>query len=67
MNCESCGMPIEKGKYCQYCAPNGKLKTMEEVRESWSNFVMKQEGISKEEALKKVDEAMKKLPAWKKR
>jgi hypothetical protein len=63
--CESCGMPIKEGKYCQYCAPDGVLKSKEEVREGWVSFTVKSEGILREEAEKKVDEAMAKMPAWK--
>jgi hypothetical protein len=63
--CESCGIPIKKGEYCEYCAPDGKLKSREEIREGWINFSAKNEGISREEAEKKIDEEMKKLPFWK--
>jgi len=63
--CESCGMPIEKGKYCGYCAPDGKLKSRAEIRGGWINFAVNNEGISREEAEKRIDEEMKKMPAWK--
>lgn len=70
--CESCGMPMSKPedhggdseKYCKYCAPDGKLRTREEVREGWIIATMKMEGISREDAEKKVDETMPKMPAW---
>ena len=75
MNCESCGMPMQRpedhgagdatNKYCRYCAPDGRLKSREDVREGWINAVMKMENLLREEAEKKVDEAMPKMPAWK--
>lgn len=51
-------------KYCKYCAPDGKLKSREEVREGWIDAVMGMESLSREEAEKKVDETMPKMPAW---
>jgi hypothetical protein len=63
--CESCGMPIEKGKYCEYCAPDGKLKSREEIREGWISFAVNSEGISRKTAEKRVDEEMRMMPAWK--
>jgi len=65
MNCESCGMPIDSGKYCKYCAPGGRLKSKEQVRDGWINFTVSNQGLSREKAEKKVDEQMKKMPAWK--
>lgn len=75
MNCESCAIPMHKpedhgagdiaNKYCKYCAPDGKLRNREEVRQGWIKAVMRWEKISLQEAEKKVDEAMPKMPAWK--
>ena len=73
-NCESCGMPMEKAedfgggrvgnKYCVHCAnAQGNLKSREEVREGMTRFFMTQ-GLNAEEAAKKVDEHMAKMPAW---
>ena len=66
MNCESCGLPMEKAedldggdinnKYCKYCAPSGKLMSREQIREGWTNYIIKTENISRDEAEKKVDE-----------
>ena len=74
MNCESCGLPLQKpedhgagdpaNKYCRYCAPDGKLKSREQVREGWIGYTIKAESISREEAEDKVDREMAKLPAW---
>ena len=71
MKCESCGMPMLQpedygaSRYCKYCAPDGKLRSRAEVREGWINVVIKMENITREEAEKKVDEVMPKMPAWK--
>ena len=56
-----------KNPYCKYCTDEkGKLRGREDVRKGWINAAMKMDGISREEATKKVDAAMKKMPAWKK-
>ncbi|OGI15692.1 hypothetical protein A3K63_04650 [Candidatus Micrarchaeota archaeon RBG_16_49_10] len=76
MKCESCGMPMGKpedygagkvgNKYCRYCTdPKGNLKSREEVRRGWAQFVMKTTGKSQEEAEKSIDAEMKRMPAWK--
>jgi len=75
MNCESCGMPMENAemhgagdegcKYCKFCAPDGNLKPREEVREGWIGFAMATDKINREEAEKKIDAEMAKMPAWK--
>jgi hypothetical protein len=53
-------------KYCKNCAPDGKLMSRKQIREGWISYIIKTEGIPKEEAEKKVDEEMAKMPAWKK-
>lgn len=75
MDCESCGLPLQNpedhggedpaNRYCKYCAPEGKLKSREEVREGWIGFVIKTENIPREEAEDEVDQAMAQMPAWK--
>jgi len=75
--CESCGMPMGKpeehggadpsNKWCRYCSnPDGTHKTREEVRKGWVAFAMNSEGISREDAEKKIDQQMATLPAWRK-
>jgi len=74
-NCESCSMPMVKEedfgggdiscRYCKYCAPKGALRGKEEIRKGWIKAVMQMENLSKEEATKKVDAIMPKMPAWK--
>jgi len=53
-------------KYCKYCVDeSGKLKSKEQIRKGWVQFVMKSEGKSQKESEKLVDSQMKKMPAWK--
>lgn len=76
MKCESCGFPMNDkddhggsiiaNQYCKYCAPDGTLKSREEIREGWINYLITSENISQEEATLKVDEEMATMPAWKK-
>ena len=76
MNCESCGFPMERpqdygggdiqNRYCKNCAPDGELMSRELIREGWINYAIKTENISREEAEKRVDEEMAKMPAWRK-
>ena len=63
MNCESCGMPMQRveehgggdinNKYCKHCAPDGKLMSREQIRGGWIGFAMRTENISRQEAEKK--------------
>jgi len=74
-NCESCSMPMVKQedfgggdiscKYCIYGAPDGSLRSKDEIRKGWIQAVMQMENLSKEEAKKKVDAIMPNMPAWK--
>lgn len=73
--CESCGMSMDDKtvskfdkRYCIYCQDQetGKLKTKEEVKEGSIGAAMRFMGKSREEAEKMTDEAMPKLPRWKK-
>lgn len=74
MDCESCALPMQDpedygasdmaNKYCKYCAPDGNLKSREAIREEWIIVVMMMKDISREEAKRRVDEAMRRMPAW---
>ena len=76
--CESCGMPLRSkkdygggkssNKYCVYCCDaEGNLKSYKEVLEGMKNFMMKNMGVTEEQALKTAKEGMAKLPAWQER
>ena len=64
--CQSCGMPIESGPYCQHCVDDeGKLQVFEERLErmiQWS----RRENPDLDEAAneRKTLEYMATMPAW---
>jgi hypothetical protein len=65
--CESCSMPIETGRYCQYCVDeNGALQKFEDRFErmvSWQ--ARKTPGASRGEIEKETLAFMARMPAWK--
>lgn len=65
--CESCSMPIETGKYCQYCVDaEGKLQPFEERFErmiAWQQ--RKTPNASRGELESATLAFMAKMPAWK--
>jgi hypothetical protein len=64
--CESCGMPIEAGPYCQYCVTaEGKLQPFEERFERMVQWQSRREPTaSREELEKKTLAYMATMPAW---
>lgn len=65
--CQSCGMAIDDGIYCQYCVNDkGELQAFEERFERMVQWALtKGNGISREEAEIRTKEYMRTLPAWK--
>ena len=65
--CESCGMPIETGPYCNYCVDeSGKLQPFEERFERMVQWQARREPNASREALEKKTLAyMATMPAWK--
>ncbi|MCB1756470.1 MAG: hypothetical protein KDJ38_13170 [Gammaproteobacteria bacterium] len=62
--CESCGMPIESGKYCQYCVDdNGHLQDFE-TRFARMKAWQEQRGSSPQDAEKETLNYMAGMPAW---
>ena len=64
--CESCGMPIEAGPYCQYCIDEeGNLQAFEERLERMTQWMRRtQDGLSQEAAELKALDHMATMPAW---
>ena len=64
--CESCGMPIEAGPYCQYCVdPSGELQPFEERFERMVQWQARREpNASRAELEKKTLAYMATMPAW---
>jgi hypothetical protein len=65
--CESCGMPIESGPYCQHCVDDkGSLMSFEERFERMVQWQGRREpGASRAELEKKTLAYMAGMPAWK--
>jgi hypothetical protein len=66
-NCESCGMAIEAGPYCQYClGADGKLQPFDERFERMVQWQLRSKaGLDRPTAEKETLEYMNKMPAWK--
>ena len=66
-NCQSCGMPIESGRYCQYCSDgHGNLHSFDETVARMAQFWRSQDqSLSTEAARQKTLAHMATMPAWK--
>ncbi len=64
--CESCGMPIEAGPYCQYCVDeDGNLQAFEERLARMAQWVRRRTaGVSDAQAQTQALEYMATMPAW---
>ncbi len=67
VNCESCGMPIEMGPYCQHCVDDkGQLQKFEQRFERMVQWERRRDPtLSQEAAEKKTLAYMRTMPAWK--
>lgn len=66
-HCESCSMPIETGRYCQYCVDErGELQAFEERFERMMAWQARRSPEKNREALEAETLAyMATMPAWK--
>ena len=64
-NCESCGMPIESGPYCQYCVDEAGV--LQDFPTRFERMVQWQErrGSPRAQAEAETIVYMSKMPAWK--
>lgn len=64
--CESCGLPIEAGPYCQYCIDEkGELQAFQERLERMTQWMRRtHEGLSQAEAEGRALDHMATTPAW---
>ncbi len=63
--CESCGMPIESGPYCQYCVDEtGELQAFPERFERMVAW-QERRGSPRAQAERETIAYMATLPAWK--
>ena len=65
--CESCGMPIEAGPYCEYCVDeHGNLQAFDERFERMVQWQARREpSAARAELEKKTLAYMATMPAWK--
>jgi len=65
--CESCGMPVEAGPYCQYCVrPDGKLQDFDERLARMLQWQRRQHPEQSEaQTLQHTLDYMATMPAWK--
>ncbi len=64
--CQSCGMTIDEGSYCQYCTDeHGKLQDFQERLERMEQWLRRQESaVSPDAARHRALAAMAEMPAW---
>ena len=64
--CQSCGMTIESGPYCQYCLDEkGNLQSFEERLTRLVQFMHQRDpAISGDQARSNALEYMRSMPAW---
>jgi hypothetical protein len=67
LHCDSCGMPIESGRYCAYCTDaDGNLQAFDERFERMVAWQARQDPTAPRERLEAETLAhMATLPAWK--
>ncbi len=65
-NCQSCGMTIDDGTYCEHCTnDSGKLQSFDETHKRMAQWMLRQEqAATREEAEKKTLAYMATMPAW---
>jgi hypothetical protein len=66
-HCHSCGMPVENGPYCQYCADgSGNLHPFDETVRRMAAFWQSTDStLTAQAAERKTLEHMAQMPAWK--
>ena len=64
--CESCGMPIENGLYCQHCVDaEGRLQSFEERLQRMVQWIgREQPDLPREKAESQALAHMARMPAW---
>lgn len=65
--CQSCGMPINDGTYCEHCTDDhGNLQTFDERFERMVQFAMQQANSNDRKAAERQTLSyMANMPAWK--
>lgn len=65
-HCESCGMTVESGPYCEYCTDEeGRLQAFDERFARMVQFMRRRDGsLDREEAEARTLAYMATMPAW---
>ena len=65
-SCDSCGMPIESGRYCTYCVDDdGNLQSFDERFERMTAWQARRSPTAtREEIEQRTREYMSTMPAW---
>ncbi len=65
-HCESCGMPLESGLYCQHCVDeHGKLQAFDERFERMVQWQLKKNpDTARAQAERETLAYLAKMPAW---
>lgn len=64
-NCESCGMPIGNGRYCQYCVDeSGQLQDFDTRFARMVDWQLRERGGERADAERETLAYMATLPAW---
>ncbi len=66
VTCESCGMPIESGPYCEHCVtPDGSLQTFDERFERMVAWQARREPTASRAELERATlDYLARMPAW---
>jgi hypothetical protein len=65
-SCESCGMPIESGRYCAYCVDaSGQLQDFDTRFERMVQWALREDSsLSRAAAEQRTLAYMARMPAW---
>lgn len=65
-NCQSCGMTIDDGIYCEYCTDDsGNLQSFDERLERMMQWTIRRDpGLGREQAEQQTLQYMATMPAW---
>ena len=65
--CQSCSMPIERGRYCQHCVDdNGELQPFDvRFERTVQRMLQSDAALDRAEAEKRTRAFLRTMPAWK--
>lgn len=65
-DCQSCGMPIDNGRYCNHCVDaQGQLQDFDQRFERMVQWALREEpGLARADAERRTLDYMARMPAW---